>query len=385
MKNKLQILLPLFCAVILITSCKKTSANKVADNGPAFSLDKFDAELKASIAPSGAVGWTYIINQNGLFAKGGGFGKMRNTADGPRNMTVNSKINLASVSKFITAIGVMQLLERRNMDPSAKIGPWLPASWSQGTGVSSISFSELLTHNSGLNSSNTNFPQTLCYSCLRSVISQGVTKPLKPNDYLNANYALFRILIPSLWRGLDDAPNISPILDSAATENLYIQYMQEKVFEPVGLTNIDCEPETRSVSTMYYMTSDGDVTPGVWFGSWKSLSGGGGFYMTAMELARLLAYYRHTEVLMPKSQRTIMDNMRFGFERVDPDRELHGTYLPKNGSISDGNGRGVVTQLVLFPNGIEVIVMFNSQNMVFAGGETSIRRAIYDAYNKSWQ
>lgn len=374
----------LLTGLLTIGSCKKDAVGDKKNPGPEFSIDKFDTELKASIMPSGAIGWGYVITQNGLFTKGGAFGKSRNDADGARTFTLNRKVNIASVSKWITAIAVMQLLERRNLTPQAKVTTWLPPSWSKGPGVSELTFGELLGHTSGLSSYNTAFSQTLGWAGLSRMIDTGVVNS-KNYNYLNANFALFRILIPSLWKGLSDAPAIPPALDSASTENAYIQYMQEHVFEPIGLTGIDCEPEARAIATLYYATTDLQVNSGVFYNSWKSICGGGGFFMTTMELARVLAYYRHTEILLSNEARQTMETNRFGYELKDDVRELHGNYFPKNGSIANTSGQGTYEQIVCFPNGVEVVVMFNTQGMVFAGGETNIRRAIYDAYNKSWQ
>lgn len=364
-----------------VSACKKETTGDKKYLGPEFNLDKFDQNLRESILPSGAIGWAYVITQNGLFVKGGGFGKSRNNADGNQTFTINRKINLASVSKWLTAMAVMQLLEEKGLDHNDPINPYLPPSWNRGPGVTTITFGQLLGHTSGLSSYNTAFSRTLTYSGLRRMIDTGVIRP-KTYDYLNANFALCRILIPSLWKGMPGAPPIV-LLDSATTEAAYIQYMQEKVFEPVGLTGVDCEDQSRLNATLYYATSDLDANSGLYYGSWTSWAGGGGFYMTTMELARVLAYYRHTEVIISKESRKVMEDNRYGFEGKDDAREIHGTYLPKGGSIING-GQGVVTQIVCFPNNVEVAVVFNSQGMTFAGGETSIRRALYDAFNKSW-
>lgn len=364
------------------TACKKEVGDKKF-TGPSFSLDKFDQNLRSSLMPAGSIGWAYIISQNGLYMKGGAFGKARNTADGDVPFTINKKINLASVSKWLTAVAVMQLLEAKGLNENSPVAPYLPPAWFKGPGVINLKFGELLGHTSGLSSYNTNFSRTLTWSGLRRMIDTGVVRN-KNYQYLNANFALFRVIIPAMWKGMPGAPNMGT-LDSASTEQLYIQYMQEKIFEPIGLTNIDCEDEARSVATLYYATTDLQVNSGVYYGSWTNMAGGGGFYMSTVELAKVLAYYRHTETLLSKTSRQTMEANRYGYEREGNNLEIRGSYFPKNGSISNTSGQGVVTQVVCFPNGVEVTVVFNTQGMVFAGGQTNIRIALYDAYNKSWE
>jgi len=371
----------LVCA-FSISSCEKEITDK-KPIGPQFSLDKFESELKASIEPSGAIGWTYIISQNGLYARGGAFGKARNTADGNINMSIHKKINIASVSKFLTAIAVMQLLERRGLTTESNIAQWLPPNWNNGPGVANLKFSDLLGHTSGLSSVNTRFTTTLGYAGLRRMIDTGAIRSTV-YTYLNANFALFRVLIPSLWKGLDDAPSMGQI-DSLTSQNVYIQYMQEHVFKPIGLNNITCLPEDRSIATMYYATTDLDNVNGTFYNDWTAICGGGGYFMTTFELATVVAYYQHTEVLLSKESRTIMRDNRFGMDRQDGSYEKHGTYFGKNGSIASAIGQGTFEQIVMFPNGIEAVVMFNTQGMTFAGGERTLSRAIFDAYNKSWQ
>lgn len=372
-------------SLLTVSACKKKVDDKKS-NGPEFNLDKFDTELKASMSPAGSIGWGYVIVKDGLFAKGAAFGKARNNADGNLKFTLNKKINIASVSKWLTAIAAMQLLERRGLTINDKIITWLPPAWTTGPGVNNLTFGQLLGHTSGLSSANTQFATTLGWAGLRRMIDTGVTQPTTYN-YLNANFALFRILIPSLWKGLDDAPAISGVLDSATTENVYIQYMQEHVFEPIGLTGIDCEPEARGVETLYYRTSDLEIGNGVFYNSWKSICGGGGYFITTMELARVLAYYRHTETIISKESRKVMEDNRFGYNRADGTRQIHGSYFAKNGSISTAsvNGQGVLAEIACLPNGIEVVVVFNTQGMIFAGAQTSSENAIFDAYNKAWE
>ncbi|MBS3914229.1 MAG: serine hydrolase [Bacteroidetes bacterium] len=377
-------LLAVSTAFLFVSACKK-DPQKIANPGPTFSLDKFETELKNSMEPSGAKAWAYIINQNGLYARGKAYGDARTTADGQLNFTLNKKINLASVSKFLTAIAVMQLLEERKININARVAPWLPPSWSRGTGVDDLTFADLLSHRSGMSSVNTNFSNTLGYTGLRTFVATGVTNPAKPRNYLNANFALFRVIIPSLWRGLPDAPDISSNLDSLTTETMYIKFMQDRVFEPIGINGANCEPEARASCTLYYANTDNNNSSnGLYYGSWTSMAGGGGYFLSSMELARVLAYFRHTEILMSKEQRQIMEENRFGFNQLDDNREIHGSYYSKNGSIIN-NGQGIVSEIVLFPNGIEVVTVFNTQGMVFAGGVTATSSAIYDAYNKSWE
>lgn len=382
--QKAKLFLLLLLSVVLFSQCDEalTGPFDIKTNAPVFNLDTFEDNLVAAVGAQ-PVGWAYTIGQQGQLARSGADGWARGPVDGSLPMTIDKKINVASVSKFLTAVAVLQLLDRRKLDLDDKIAPWLPMTWPKGPGVNNLTFRDLLTHTSGLNSQNSNFSQTLCYGCLRQVIQTGVVKP-KTREYLNANFALFRILIPSLWKGLDDAPAIL-FLDDQTTAERYIQYMQKNIFTPIGIQRALCSPESQSVATLYYNVNDLPANQsGVFYGDWQSISGGGGYFLTARELGTVLAYFQHTEVLLSKEWKHQMKDNRIGFELEDQSREEHGSYYGKNGSISNGAAQGVLTQIVLFPNNIEVVVVMNSQGQSFPGN-ANIRQMIYNAYNDAWE
>ncbi|WP_157482694.1 serine hydrolase, partial [Geofilum rubicundum] len=97
------------------------------------------------------IGWSYSISKNGVLRKAKAFGSARTIADGQLDFKTTKKINVASVSKFYTAIAVMQLLEANDLTIDDKIVSHLPpAWWNVGPGVDDLTFRELLTHTSGL-------------------------------------------------------------------------------------------------------------------------------------------------------------------------------------------------------------------------------------------
>lgn len=44
-------------------------------------------------------------------------------------------MNITSVTKTITAVAVLQLLERRRLTVDSLIEPWLPEGWIRGPGI----------------------------------------------------------------------------------------------------------------------------------------------------------------------------------------------------------------------------------------------------------
>lgn len=377
-------------SLLLLNACKKEENQQIQAPGPKFNINKFEQNLKDYVTFGGnqPVGWAYTISQNGQLKKWNSFGKSRTIDDGDENFTVSKEINIASISKFYTAIAVMQLLEANNLGIENKIGQWLPPSWTKGTGVSELTFKDLLKHESGLSSVNTDFDNTLGYQGLKTCIQTGVVNN-KTRNYLNVNFALCRVLIPSLWSKLPGSPNIN-IEDDLSTQNTYLQYMQQNIFGRIHLQNVDCEPEARVDATLYYNNNDPQSNKnGTYYFSWKNKSGGGGYFMSPLEIAAVNAYFEHTEVLLSDNIKEIMKTHRIGMDLGQGGAiEQHGKYYGKGGSISNGAGQGILGQIAMFPyNGIDCVVIMNSQGNTFKDGAdgTRLDLMIYKAYNDAWE
>ncbi|MBR9859813.1 serine hydrolase [bacterium] len=373
----------------ILNSCKEkdNGPKSLASNQPVFNMDLFEQNIIDYVNAGGdqPIGWAYVITQNGLLERFDAFGDARTSADGQIDFSLSKEINVASISKFYTAIAVLQLLEARNLDIDSKIAPWLPNSWVKGPGVNDLSFKDLLKHESGLNSINSNFDSTLSYSGLESCIEDGVVNP-KTRLYLNVNFALFRVLIPSLWDGLDDAPETIDIESSPNTQIMYLWYMQQHIFSPIGLQFVNCSPEDRQEATLYYNVNDDNINAnGSYYGSWSHMSGGGGYFMTPLEMAAVNAYYEHTEIILSDEMKAVMKEHRMGFD-TQSSREEHGSYYGKNGSIANGANQGVLGQIVLFPfNDVEIVVIMNTQGVTLNVSNNFIGSMIYEAYNDAWE
>ena len=389
--NKSKLVKQLFIIFLFIafTSCEvEEPFNDLQTNTPVFNMDVFEQNLIDYVEAGGdsPIGWAYAVSQNGNLQRSDAFGKARNSADGSMDFTLNKEINVASVSKFYTAIAVMQLLEANDLTIEDDITDWLPDSWVKGPGINNLSFKDLLKHESGLQSTNNNFDTTLGYQGLKDCIETGVVNA-KTRNYLNVNFALYRVLIPSLWSNLEGSPAIN-IENDANTQFMYLLYMQQNIFDRLSLPLVGCFPESRDVSTLYYNVNDGSNNGGQYYGSWNNKSGGGGYFMTTLEMAKVNAYFEHTEILVTKDQRDLMKLHRLGMDVADPTDEIHGNYYGKAGSIGTSSdptiSQGVRTQIVMFPGtGVDCVIVMNSQGVTLQD-TTSLRQMIYDAYNDAW-
>jgi len=174
--------LPILLVAVLFSNCTDDSLD-LQSNVAQFDLDLFEQKVIDYVNDGSAdpVGWGYVIGQNGNFARGDDFGVARTTADGKIDFSIDKDVNTASVTKFFTAIAVMQLLEARNMNINSKIFPFLPPSFDTNDGVDDLTFRHLLTHTSGLESVNSSFDATLGWTGLRACIAGGVVNPPPPH------------------------------------------------------------------------------------------------------------------------------------------------------------------------------------------------------------
>ncbi len=387
----------LFSIISLLYSCETDTKNTVTGPDlPQFNLDLFEQNLIDYVnwSNDSPIGWAYAITQNGQLAKSGAFGNAVSEPDGTMAaMTINKEINIASVTKFYTAIVVMQLLEELNLTIHSLIGPYLPDSWNLGPNMDSMTFAHLLRHESGLDTGNTDFDNTLSYAGIKQAVNDGVSIPPPDQaDYDNINFAIFRILIPSLQNNLPNAP-LANLDSDQTTQGVYRSYMQKALFDKINLSNIDFTEENNNPTRYYNINDISNAISGTNYGDWDHIAGGGGYYMTVIEMAAVNAFFEHSNLIVSDEARTIIKENYLGLDSYfnGDSRELHGKYYGKNGSIANSSdvnvAQGVLTQIQMFPiNGIEIVVMVNTRAVNYKTGfDGFLRSSIKDAYNDAYE
>src|SRR6266702_415792 len=102
-----------------------------------------------------------------------------------------TRLHLASVSTFLTAVGLVKLLKSKGISYAAKIINYLPSYWSKGPTVDTVTFRHLLTHTSGFSTGSS----ASDYAFMKGKVAAGVGS-IGGYDYENMNFGLCRILIP---------------------------------------------------------------------------------------------------------------------------------------------------------------------------------------------
>lgn len=391
MKTLKKTIIGLLLTVMIFThfACEKEivgSQNTINQDLPQFNMDTFEQNILDAIesAEKGPTGWGYAITKDGKLERADAFGWARMSPDGALPFSTSTKHYQASVSKFYTAIAAMKLIYDKGLTVESYIEPFLPQTWTRGNGVYALTFKDLLKHESGLISNNSDLWNTCDYDGLKQAIKTGVDNP-KEREYLNVNFALFRVLIPSMWKGMNGAPSID-LNNAQSVAGAFIQYMQQNVFEQAGLQEIDTDPGNRLSCCLYYSADDvGTQNNGTYYTDRFLISGGGGFYLSVVEMAAVNAYFNHTESFLSEEVKEIMQEHHLGFEPWGDNDEIHGDYYPKGGSNggSDPFDQGMKTEIIHFTgNGVEVAIAMNCQGVDVPGG--NLRQMLYNAYNDAW-
>jgi CubicO group peptidase (beta-lactamase class C family) len=368
-----------------------------------FDLDLFEANLKKAFDGK-ATGYAYAINQNKQLKRSGanGYAILARDIQGiltdPKGVKHHQtlRMNIASVSKPVTAVTVLRLLQQHqvagypNLTINSTVAPFLPTTWKQGNKVASLTFKELMSQYSGMNDNKgaTDTP------ALKTWIATGVTRAKSDYIYINGNLAIFRIIIPymvasqSVRDQYNELAKFNPAAFDDITSVKYVQTVNKQTLAPMGIPEARCEFFSNTHETRFYIVPDSGL-PGILAGDWRKVGGGGGWYLSALELAQFLAHVRYNDNILTPASRKLMDENYLGW--MDPDPELwdlygdHGVYLGHRGDLiwRDKNkvAIGGMTSLILnFPNSVQVALLVNS-----LGTYGSTHKVVADAFDASWK
>jgi CubicO group peptidase (beta-lactamase class C family) len=331
-----------------------------------------------------AVGYAYAILDHGLLVASNAFGEARTQADPPKSaMSLDGVSNAASVNKAMTATAALKLLAAKHVPVGSKMSAYLPSRWSLGKGVKDITFAELMTHASGIRDPNNHGKS---FAGLQAILAQDIATADKVYDYENANFALFRILIPYL-----NGFNESGVQDiGAATDSRYQSYLRS-VF--VNGPPVTCKPATQPLPVLSYQTASGSGTD---WGDWTDLCGGGGLQLSVNQMGTFMAYLM-TGVFLPTTSSdpntTTLPGMvskMYGWDYNYP--ADHGNCVVKNGDLGTGNPfvPYLSTLYVYCPDtGLALVALANStlpfQTPHSYGYSGALDDIVYKAYTQSWQ
>jgi CubicO group peptidase (beta-lactamase class C family) len=216
--------------------------NRTLPPGTKFDLDLFEANVRKAFDGK-AIGYSYAINQGGQFKRSGanGYAILARDVDGilvdPLGVKQHEQLrmNIASVSKPLTAVTVLRLLQENkvpgypNLTINSKVAPFLPSTWKMGEGVADLTFKDFLSQYTGMTVGGATGT-----AAMKTWIAAGTPRAITDYEYINANLAIFRIIIPYMMMSQRLRDNYSKLSDTDFADfenqmsNQYVEAVQTK-------------------------------------------------------------------------------------------------------------------------------------------------------------
>jgi hypothetical protein len=327
----------------------------------------------------------YSLEVGGLAPRYGGLA--RTATDGSLAMEPDLVTDLASVSKTLTATGILQLLTKDGLTPDTPISSYLYSDWTQGPNINLLTFRNLLTHTTGFAQTDSNCgingtgpTSGIDYSGLETIVANGVPDAsyIGQPQYGNCNFALLRELMPALLgRTLLGYKNGSPrAIESSA---LYINYMNNHVFAPVRVPTSQCKPPA-GFDILTYPFPAG-TTPGTDWGDWSLTCGSGGWVLSPDQLFRVVNSLATGTRLLSTTEREQMITGSLGWDSAVRS-DCPSPYVCKNGDLNDGS-RFLWTYAGILKCNVPVVVVVNSPLPSYYQSGEDIIGLVKDAFNAS--
>ena len=324
-------------------------------------LDRMQASIRDDLTGD-VVGFGYVISKDGILARSGGGGFARRPSDGNILMTEHLKSAVASVSKTVTAVATLQLLETLGLSVNDLIHPWLPPSWGRASGIDQLQFQHLLSHTTGwgqrfdiLKANDAHGPWGNDWDGIEFVVSSVGANPGSPYDYKNANFAVLRMIVPALWKASGEAPFEIDDLTADSYGLYFVGYIQDKIFEPAGVTEAGCWDFQGDKSAYSYDREDLSKPGRAPSNNLKHCGGHSGMLLSAYDLAAFMAFIRYDDNVLSPANRALMDSDMLGWSGASSDGKFwHG------GTLFVTGGRDYRACVMKFPQNVEATLVINS-------------------------
>jgi len=332
-------------AALALPFLRRTWAQPAAAPAP-----RWDAVYDAALG-SAAMGYAYAAARDGALVAGRGAGLARSASERvnpSQSWSLDTLCNLASVSKPITAVAVMTVVQARGIELlNQPFWPILASSGRfsgpPGAGVERVTVRQLLTHTTGLAHDGTLNPREGVDAFLADYLCMDlVAPPGGRHVYSNTNFTILQVLYEVLC---DAAPGT------------YADLAHRNVLDPLGVDRDALTVEPRPATEALHYADRTDTRPGQ---LWPRIAcaGAGGWLGTANGLLAFLRGLRTNALLSPATTEMML-TQRLGWY---PAESASGTYYHHNGALFTGRTprQEVYTGIVLFPSGYDAVLLVNS-------------------------
>ncbi len=345
---------------------------------PKLNVDAFGKAMHNSLKDS-VTGYMLQLHQNGNLIYNLIWNWAQTPADKGQGWSEDTRMHIASVSKFLTAVGLVKVLDSNQIYYDTKIIDYLPNYWSKGNNIDKITFRHLLTHTSGFNTGSS----ASDYTFMKSKVAAGVTN-VGSYNYENMNFGLCRILIPIINGNVSKNANFPvsfPISQDQVwdivTLSYYKNYMQANLFTPAGVSNVDFKPISSTKNALAYQFPHNN-NKGWDSGDLASVAGGAGWRLSTKELLNVMNHVRRRNTIITAQKAQYMLDNYFGIDQVI--NTPVGRIYNKNGLWRSGDKKTEQSVAYFLPNDMELVVFVNSP--IGASG-LSLRDIVKDKFINS--
>jgi CubicO group peptidase (beta-lactamase class C family) len=347
---------------------------KLFKKSPHLDVGAFGTAMHAALKDN-VVGYMLQLRQNGSLVQNLIWNWAKTPADSGQGWSETTRMHVASVSKFLTAVALVKALDAKTIGYDTKITGYLPEYWTKGANIGQISFRQLLTHKSGFSTGGSSSD----YKFMKARVAAGVTTNGQ-YDYENMNFGLARILIPIINGELSKTttfiadPNTNDQVWDAVTLYHFKNYMQERVFTPSGVASVSFAPPASGTGAFAYLFPNGGAK-GWDSGDLASVAGGAGFRLSSKELLDVMGTVRRKNSVLASTKAQELLDSYFGIDQIvdSPAGKLYN----KNGAWGTGDGKKEQCVAYFLPDGMELVVFVNSK---IGGSDFSLRGLVKDTF-----
>lgn len=298
-------------------------------------------------------------------------GLARKPANGVLSWNEQVPMHVASTSKFITAMALAAVFERRGLSLDTPIVDFLPQYWNPGANIQKITFRQVLDHRSGFVGGVPNNAGPVFFVSARAAVEAGVSNGPAGRDYENSNFTLLRILLPivegRLRRGFMFPPHGDESINDQAwdivTRLHYEQIVNEIVFRPAGLTS----SSDRRPGSAFAYSNNGEDELGFDSASMTALGLGTiGWQLNLSELMKVLEQFAIPGKIMSGSMRAELLSSAFRANDVAIGGALQAVFRTGGYWQHGSTGMAEANAVFLFPGDHEVALFVNSESSITA-------------------
>jgi CubicO group peptidase (beta-lactamase class C family) len=255
--------------------------------------------------------------------------------------TVEKPMGVASVSKTVTAVALLNLWEERDKSFSLD-GPFWPHIQAlcpkASASAKRVTIRQLLQHKSGFKKvDGCNTPKDV-EKLLEPPLEH---KPGTNQAYDNNNYYIARLVLEQIGKVQ------------------YTAYVKEHVLRPMGITRMETHFEAHQPTCGYGKPES--KRPGFPF-NWDcaKTAGPDGWYASIRDMSRFLIGLRDHKVLSVATTK-MMEKDLLGWDIAYPGWEKNGGWFWDEGKVKNSRAGGLRSSLYHFPDDVDAVMFINSE------------------------